>query len=118
MATADQNPVELPVTDTFTFGQVLVRPTSGGRFRLSHRDDADLADTLETFDNPDDARTIARNDDDGNYRALKTAPNLRRRWQLELTNTEDLRRALDLFYPGRLAMLTAEATDQLRCTYL
>jgi hypothetical protein len=118
MATADESPVELPVTDTFTFGQVLVRPMSGGRFRLSHRDDSDPVDTLEIFGNPDDALAIARTDDYGNYRSLKTAPNLRHRWQLEISTVEDLRRALDLFYPGRLAILTTKAAHQLSCTHL
>ncbi len=38
---------------------------------------------LEIFRNPEDAIEIARYDDDGNYRPLKTAPNLRHGWRME-----------------------------------
>jgi len=61
---------------------------------------------------------ISRADDAGNYRPLKTAPNLRHGWQLELETMEDLRRALDCFYPGRLAMLAAQQTGRLGLTPL
>ena len=50
---------------------------------------------------PEDAIEIAKHDDAGNYRPLKTAPNLRHGWRLELETLEDLRRALDYFYPGQ-----------------
>jgi hypothetical protein len=118
MATADQGSAKLPVDDVFTFGQVLVRPISGGRFRLSHRDDTEGAVISQLFQNPDDALELARTDDHDNYRPLKTAPNLRRGWQLELTGIEDLKRALEFFYPGRLAVLAALQTDRLSSTPL
>jgi hypothetical protein len=100
----------------FCFGQISVRK-SGKRFVLSHRDD-DAQDDLEAFRNADDAIEIARYDDAGNYRALKTAPNLRHGWRMELGTREELKRALDHFYPGRLAIFVAWQRGQLRTTPL
>jgi sirohydrochlorin cobaltochelatase len=61
---------------------------------------------------------IAKLDNSGNYRPLKTAPNLRHGWRLEVTTLENLRCALDYFYPGRLAVFTAWKGDQLKTTAL
>ena len=100
----------------FCFGQVFVQKIGGG-FVLSHRDD-EKTDSLETFRSAEAAIAIAKYDDAGNYRPLKTAPNLRRGWRLELDNTEELLRALDYFYPGRLAMLAAWNSGRLQTTPL
>src|SRR6202011_4071722 len=113
-----QPPVPLPETEGFTFGQILIRPLGNGRFRLSHRDDDESANKLQRFRDPEDALEISRADDGGNYRPLKTAPNLRHGWQLELETMEDLKRALDYFYPARLAMLAAQQTGRLGLTPL
>jgi sirohydrochlorin cobaltochelatase len=101
----------------FYFGQILVRRTRTGGFVLSHRDDK-AADQLKIFRSAEDAIEIAKHDDAGNYRPLKTAPNLRHGWQLELEPLEDLRRALDYFYPGRLALFEAWKSDKLQTTPL
>src|SRR5262245_10814308 len=85
------------------FGQVLIRKIDSG-FVLCHRDDEN-ARGLKIFRMPEDAIEIARYDDAGNYRPLKTAPNLRHGWRLEVVDLGELRRALDYFYPGRLATL-------------
>jgi len=70
----------------FCFGQILVRKT-GDDFVLCHRDD-EAHDDLEIFQGPEDAIEIARYDDAGNYRALKTAPNLRHGWRMELRTSD------------------------------
>ncbi len=75
-------------------------------------------DHLQTFRNAQDAIEIAKYDDSGNYRPLKTAPNLRHGWRLELDTLEELRCALDYFYPGRLAIFAAWKRDQLQTTPL
>jgi sirohydrochlorin cobaltochelatase len=112
-----QNPVERVLEAVpFCFGQILARKT-GKSFVLCHRDD-EARDDLEMFQNPEDAIEIARYDDDGNYRPLKTAPNLRHGWRMNLGRSDELRRALDYFYPGRLAILTAWKTGRLRTTPL
>jgi sirohydrochlorin cobaltochelatase len=100
----------------FCFGQILVRET-GDDFVLCHRDD-EAHDDLEIFQDPEDAIEIARYDDTGNYRALKTAPNLRHGWRMELRTPDDLKRALDHFYPGRLAIFIESKTGRLRTTPL
>ncbi len=68
----------------FYFGQILIQKTATGGFVLSHRDDEGRND-LQTFRSTEDAIDIAKYDDAGNYRPLKTAPNLRRGWRLEIT---------------------------------
>ena len=101
----------------FCVGQILVRKTSAGGFALSHRDE-EAADQLKIFRAPEDALEIAKYDDAGNYRPLKTAPNLRRGWRLELETLDELRRALDHIYPGRLAVFAAWKSHKLQTTPL
>jgi sirohydrochlorin cobaltochelatase len=102
--------------DSSRFGQILIRKKNGG-YSLSHRDD-EGRDALQGFQDPNDAAAIARHDDEGNYRPLKTAPNLRHGWRLEVVDLGALRRALDYFYPGRLAMLAAWKGNRLATTPL
>jgi sirohydrochlorin cobaltochelatase len=97
-------------------GQIVVQ-RSGVGFVLSHRDDETL-DQLQIFRNAEDAIEIAKYEDAGDYRPLKTAPNLRHGWRLELDTLEQLIRALDYFYPGRLAVFAAWKRDQLQTTPL
>src|SRR5678815_2898296 len=115
------NPVERSLgsalTPPFGFGELFVRKTTTGGFILSHREDESL-DQLQTYRDAEDAVEIAKYDDAGNYRPLKTAPNLRHGWRLELATTEELRRALDCFYPGRLAVFAAWRKGSLETTAL
>jgi hypothetical protein len=103
-------------TVPFCFGQILIRKT-GDNFVLCHRDDQAHGD-LQIFQEPEDAIGIARYDDAGKYRPLKTAPNLRHGWRLELRTLDGLKRGLDHFYPGRLAIFIAWKTGRLRATPL
>ena len=105
------------LTAPFYFGQILVRKTSTSEFILSHRDE-EAADASQPFRNAEDAIDIAKYDDAGNYRPLKTAPNLRHGWRLELDTLEELQRALDYFYPGRLAIFAAWKKGRLQTTPL
>src|SRR5438552_5439751 len=101
----------------FYFGQILIQKTSTGGFVLSHRDDEGRND-LQTFRSTEDAIDIAKYDDAGNYRPLKTAPNLRRGWRLELATLAELKCALDYFYSGRLDVFAAWKSGQLHTTPL
>jgi len=101
----------------FSFGQILVQKGDESAFVLAHRDDASL-DGLQTYRDAEDAIEIAKYDDAGNYRPLKTAPNLRHGWRLELTTVEELGRALDYFYPGRLAVFAAWKSGYIKTTAL
>jgi len=99
------------------FGQISIAEEMDGAFSLTHRGDA-ARDDLAVYANADDATEIARFDDSGKYRPLKTAPNLRHGWKLVVTELADLRLALDFFYPGRLAAFLALEDGTLETTAL
>jgi sirohydrochlorin cobaltochelatase len=109
--------LEAVLTASSYFGQILIQKITTGRFVLSHRNDETL-DQLQIFRSAEDAIDIAKHDDAGNYRPLKTAPNLRHGWRLELDSLEEVRRALDYFYPGRLAVFAAWKSGKLQTTPL
>lgn len=98
-------------------GQISVDPRNDGTFALTHREDASR-DDLAPYAQADDAARLARFDDAGNYRPLKTAPNLRHGWRLVLPDRSALSIALDLFYPGRLAAFSAWESGTLLTTAL
>ena len=108
--------LEASLTAPFCLGQILIQE-SGDNFVLSHRDD-DTRNPSDTFRKAEDAIEIAKYNDAGNYRPLKTAPDLRHGWRVELETLEELKRALDYFYPGRLAIFVAWQRGQLRTTPL
>ena len=117
MLNAIEPALEIALTDCRRIGQIAIQKLDDGVLALSHRDDETRND-LKLFHSPDDAIEIARYDDAGNYRPLKTAPNLQHGWRLELTTLDALRRALDYFYPGRLAVFAAWKSGRLRTTPL
>jgi sirohydrochlorin cobaltochelatase len=98
-------------------GQVSIEAKDDGTFALTHREDAPRND-LAPYVQAEDAARLARFDDAGNYRPLKTAPNLRHGWRLVLPDRSALGIALDLFYPGRLAAFIAWETGSLVTTPL
>ena len=104
------------LTAPFHCGQILIRPSSDG-FVLTHHDDK-LLERLQTFRDEEDAIEIAKYDDAGHYRPLKTAPNMRHGWRLDLARAAELRRVLDYFYPGRLAVFAAWKNGNLQTTSL
>ena len=104
------------LSDGSRFGEILIRKIDKG-FVLCHRDDQSKDDS-KTFRRADDAIEITRYDDAGNYRPLKTAPNLRHGWRLEVVDLNELRCALDYFYPGRLTVLDAWKKNHLTTTPL
>lgn len=98
-------------------GQIFIEARDDGTFALAHHEDASRDDLLP-YVHADEAAGLARLDDAGNYRPLKTAPNLRHGWRLMLPDRTTLRIALDLFYPGRLAAFLAWETGALVMTPL
>lgn len=94
-------------------GQILIEKRATG-FALLHRDDQGRSDLSVT----QDATSIAKFDDGGKYRPLKTAPNLRHGWRLDLADTHELRLTLEVFYPGRLAAFFAFEKKRLTTTPL
>ena len=96
-------------------GQIAIESGDGDGFVLRHREDSGRID-LAASQRADDAAELARFDDGGNYRPLKTAPTLRHGWILRLANLAELRLALDFFYPGRLPAFLAFEKNELRTT--
>jgi sirohydrochlorin cobaltochelatase len=107
----------LEAGEAWLFGQIAIHRVGGEGFVLTHRDEESRND-LPTAHNVEDALELARFDDAGNYRALKTAPNLRHGWCLHAADRSELARALDYFYPGRLALLRAWKSNDLATTPL
>jgi len=102
-------------------GQIAIRHLDGDRFQLCHEDDrARLdagsagSDSLQRHDRAEAARQLALHDDQGAYRPLKTAPNLRHGWLLEVAGVRQLRLALDFFYPAAVGLWQRRLEDKLR----
>jgi sirohydrochlorin cobaltochelatase len=85
-------------------------------FVVYHRDDVGRDDVASR--EIKNAFQIAKFDDAGNYRALKTAPNLRHDWKIFVNNAAELEHAIDAIYPGRLAVLRALESGELVTTSL
>jgi hypothetical protein len=91
-----------------TWGQLRITVTTDadGRrsYDLRHVDDADTPEPdLTDYEDPLDAREIAKHDDRGRYRPLKTAPSLQGGWCFADLGPADLVRAVDFFYPASVA---------------
>ncbi len=85
------------------------------RFILSHEADASSCHDenfggLEVHRGPAAARDLSTFADDGEYRFTKGQTNLKRGWVMILESAEDLRAALDQFYPAAVGLhLAAKA---------
>ncbi len=117
MLNAIELALQAALTECRRIGQIAIRKSDDSGFALSHRDD-EGRDDVKIFHSAEDGIELSKFDDTGNYRPLKTAPNLRHGWRLELATLDELRRALDYFYPGRLAVFAAWKGDKLRTTPL
>jgi sirohydrochlorin cobaltochelatase len=101
-------------------GQIAILPdTAGAAFALCHIDDeaGDLA-LLDSHDDPAAARTISTWADDGHYRFTKGELTLKRGWLLRLSSADELRQALDLFYPANVGMHFAALDGRLEVEQL
>ena len=81
------------------FGQVILRQDATGGYTLRHVDDAP-ADGLAVSEDPRAAREIARLTEEGEYRPLKSSPNLRRGWDLRVADAGALATAMNYLYPA------------------
>lgn len=91
-------------------GELAIVASAAG-FVVSHRDDIGRRD-LGNFD-VGDAVEVARLDDAGTYRPLKTAPNLRHGWKISTHHPGEIAQIIDAIYPGRLAALRAWQSSRL-----
>jgi hypothetical protein len=81
-------------------GELVVREVEPGRFVIRHWKDDESQQKLRIETSSIAALEIVRYDEQGNYRALKGAPNLRTGWELRLESVPEVRQAIDYFYPG------------------
>jgi hypothetical protein len=81
------------------FGQVIVRPARPLGYLLRHTADA-REDSLRVTEDPHAAREIARLTEGGEYRPLKSSPNLRRGWELRVADARSLATAMNYLYPA------------------
>ncbi|MFZ4116295.1 MAG: DR2241 family protein [Chthoniobacterales bacterium] len=98
-----------------TLGEILVRADFSLRH---HADESLLVQELNSYETPEAAREINRYDVQGMFRPLKTAPNLRRGWLLQLKNVDELLVALDFFYPAALDLYGSFLQKKLSITPL
>jgi 4Fe-4S iron-sulfur cluster binding domain/DR2241 stabilising domain len=87
-------------------------------FVLTHWQDAESAREpgcggLETHQGPEAARDISTYAEDGTYRFTKGQVNLRRGWVMTLADAEELRQALDHFYPACVGLHLAHRRGAL-----
>ena len=80
------------------FGQVLVKTAEVG-YSLRHVEDAE-ASGLRLYEDPREAREISKTTESGEYRPLKSSPNLRRGWELTVAGDGDLIVGMNYLYPA------------------
>ncbi len=97
------------------FGQVLVRGM-GGAYSLCHTEDAN-ATHLTVHDNPRAAREISKQTARGEYRPLKSSPNLRRGWEVRVSGVRELAIAMDYLYPAGIAHWFLQREGRLQITH-
>ena len=81
------------------FGQVLARSAADGGYALRHVEDAG-AGGLDVSEDPRAAREISKTTEAGEYRPLKSSPNLRRGWELRVPGARELAVAMNYLYPA------------------
>ncbi|RYD67860.1 MAG: hypothetical protein EOP83_01940 [Verrucomicrobiaceae bacterium] len=99
-------------------GQIAIRPHSEG-YLLCHIDDENGdATLLEKFEGPAAARDLSTWAEDGHYRFTKGELSLKRGWLLQLSSAEELRQALDHFYPAAAGLWFAQKDARLEIEHL
>ncbi|MFD0893640.1 hypothetical protein KBB96_07155 [Luteolibacter ambystomatis] len=105
-------------------GQIEIQTNDSiDQIQLVHVDDIPLAAQpdqggLKVHRDPEAARDLSTFSEDGEYRFTKGQTNLRRGWLMELSSLDELRRALDLFYPAALGLLAAQKEGRLEIEHL
>ncbi|MEZ0389341.1 MAG: CbiX/SirB N-terminal domain-containing protein [Verrucomicrobium sp.] len=108
------SPVE---RQSFKIGEVWAEPQGAAGWILCHALDQGAVD-LTGYASPVDARNLALYDDAGQFRPLKTAPTLRRGWQIALADDKDLRLALEFLYPAEAGMHAHWQSGRLQPVHL
>jgi len=85
--------------DGRVFGQAIIHRAVPLGYSLRHADDAKQED-LRVSEDPRVAREIAKLTESGDYRPLKSSPNLRRGWELRVADARELMTAMNYLYPA------------------
>lgn len=85
----------------------------GFPYAICHWQDAELSTEpafggLDVHEGPGNARDLSTYSEDGTYRFTKGQTNLKRGWVMVFENEEDLRLALDQFYPACVGMFIGQ----------
>jgi sirohydrochlorin cobaltochelatase len=99
----------------FRIGEVVVSHRARAAFEITHRSTG--VPPAEEFAS-EDAVAIAKFDNAGNYRPLRTAPNLRDGWKIRASNISEVVEVIDAIYPARLATWRAWKLGSLTTTPL
>lgn len=95
---------ELDITTTLADGK--------RRYAICHEADIERED-LQRYDDPLSAREIAKYDDGGRYRPLKTAPTLQTGWEFAGLSGREALRTIDFFYPATVQNWHLEREGEL-----
>lgn len=105
-----------------TWGELSITATLASHgvreYQLHHERDAGTsASKLETYENPFDAREIARFDSEGRYRPLQTAPSLIDGWIYPALTQREVFETVDILYPATIPNWNLERTGELDITH-
>ncbi len=103
----------LPIGKKLGFGELHLRRTEDALFTAHHREDANEPN-LHSLDSARELREWAKYDDEGAFRPLKTAPNLRKGWITRTPEAQEFLSRLDAIYPGLFATWVAYTQERLR----
>ncbi len=108
MTLADTLDSHLPPGTRLAFGELLLLRHRDGTFEARHRDDQSAdPGSLELLSSVHELRELAKYDDAGDYRPLKTAPTLLGGWRTETGSAKEFLARLDAVYPGAFATWVA-----------
>ena len=101
-------------------GQISIRPDfAGAAYALCHIEDTGIdPHTLEIHNGSAAARDLSTWAEDGHYRFNKSELSLKHGWLLRLSSVEELKYALDLFYPAAVGLWFASQDGRLEVEHL
>ena len=100
------------------FAQAHLRRVRSGGYEVRHVEDAGRpAGELEVHEEPRRAREISKLTEEGEYRPLKSSPNLRRGWLLWLADERELSTAMGYLYPSAVVHWYLERHGELPITH-
>lgn len=94
-------------------GELVVREITPEGYLIRHWKDDESQAKLTVETEALAALEIVRYDEQGNYRPLKGAPNLRTGWELCLQSVPEVRQAIDYFYPGAFSTWLAFSRSEI-----